>query len=442
MSKAGSVARVSIKKRKHDSDASDDESPAIVSITTAIKKRKIVTTTPPDTPTKVLKHTLATFNISSPAPALKRKQAACPILDIAIPSPPCTPPPSNDSDDVVEQLEDLKSLASAFLSSLSLQYAHNGNSNSVDLRMLTPSITKLWGKRKVTIDDLRLLVAITHSSSNTSSRFLLKDFGDGKVCVEMIRAKRGRGSLKASLNEAEVKAIFAANLETAWNSWTTQNSDTTSAEEFIKSLPLEKLTTSSTVSKIAPLRAKGQRRLEEVLTPFKNFNISEDAEPSGKRTKTGHKGTGLIASVEEKENVRPLSPLDRTLSLLERIKVKEAIAANLPAAPTKEERERMAALQRSEELLEILNLLAVAKGGAARTSFPLSSLVGSIQSSIRSPMSKDEILRCVKVLQMEVAPGHISMVTFGSVTGVVVDRSRKPSLLDVKTKLRAKGVQC
>jgi hypothetical protein len=124
---------------------------------------------------------------------------------------------------------------------------------------------------------------------------------------------------------------------------------------------------------------------------------------------------------------------------LERIKAKEALAATLPAGPTKEERERIAALQRSQELLTILNLLAVSKGGS-RVSFPLPTLITNIQSSIRNPMSKDQILRCVKLLQTEVAPGHISLVTFGSITGVVVDISKKLSAGEVTERLRAKGI--
>jgi hypothetical protein len=86
-----------------------------------------------------------------------------------------------------------------------------------------------------------------------------------------------------------------------------------------------------------------------------------------------------------------------------------------------------------------LNLLAVAKGGS-RVSFPLPTLISNIQSSIRSPMAKDEILRCIKLLQTEIAPGYISLVTFGSITGVVVDVSRKPSAGEIAEKLRSKGV--
>jgi hypothetical protein len=100
----------------------------------------------------------------------------------------------------------------------------------------------------------------------------------------------------------------------------------------------------------------------------------------------------------------------------------------------------MAALQHAEELLEILSFLAAAKGGSARVSFSLPALVTNVRSSIRSPMSKEEILRCLQVLSSDVVPGHVNMVTFGSVTGVVVDRSRKPTLADVKAKLKANGV--
>jgi hypothetical protein len=439
VTKASATLSVANKKRKHH----DEESvPAIFNISTTLKKRKVAIITPPDTPTKVVRSSVAQISVSTSITNLKRKRHASPEVDIAISSPPES---STECDSLPAEVEDLKRLNSAFLSSLSLHYAHNGNSSSVDLRMITPSITRLWAKRKATIDDIRRLVAIIHLTSTKKSqsvvRFALKDFGEGKVCLEIVAKRRGLKSTANTLNEADTNALFSANLEHAWES-SPNRSEGPAA--FIASLPLEPLSMAATVAKIAPLQAKGQRRLEEVLTPFKNFNISDSpASPNrvAKRVKSDHLSSmNLPMRTAEKENTQPEAPKDRSHSLLERIQKKEAIAALMPAGPTKEQRDHMAALQRAEEMLEILNLLAVAKGGASRTSFPLGSLVGSIQSSIRSPMAKDEVLRCVTVLTTEIAPGHISMVTFGSVIGVVVDRNRKPQSAEIKTRLSQRGV--
>jgi uncharacterized protein YejL (UPF0352 family) len=50
-------------------------------------------------------------------------------------------------------------------------------------------------------------------------------------------------------------------------------------------------------------------------------------------------------------------------------------------------------------------------------------------------MSKDEIERCLQVLEKEVAPWYISMAKFGNVVGVVVNRSFRPTKEDVQARL-------
>ncbi|KAF2675024.1 hypothetical protein BT63DRAFT_420263 [Microthyrium microscopicum] len=448
VSKPGTDSDLGSKKRKHDPTTADDERPSSLSVTTSIKKRRVVVITPPDTPTKAIKHSIANLNLSvsasnlSSATNLKRKRHASPEIDIAVSSPPSSPTRSNG---FTNELEDLKRLNCAFLSALSLHYAHNGNSNTVDLRMLTPSITKLWGKRKVTIEDIRLIVAIIHSTSTsksatTATRFLLKDYGEGKVCLERVaRQRKGRGPAQRTFNEADTIATFNANLASLWESHSKQIPSSC----FTASISPEPLVPSSTLAKLGPLRAKGQRRLEDVLTPFKNINLSDHTPTRPfKRTKAAH--TSTVAPVsKDKENTTPeppANPSDRSSSLLARIHAKEAAAASAAPAPTKEQRERMAALQRAEEVLQVLQMLAVAKGGSARASFPMSMLVRNVQASMRSPLAREEIERVIKLLQTEVAPGHIGVVTFGSVTGVVVDRNRKPGVADIKARLVALGV--
>lgn len=449
ITKASNFGLTADKKRKHTDN--DEATIPFLSLNTTVKKRKVTFITPPTTPTKLKQNILAQTGVKSAVSNLsnKRKRHVSPEIEIAYSSPPES---STESDDFPLELEDFKRLNSAFLSALSLHYAHNGNSTSVDLRMITPSITRLWGKRKATINDIRKIVAVLHLTSTAKSqnvtRFALKDFSEGKVCIEIVAKRLGLKSTATTLNEAETNCQFCANLEHAWESCTKKAEG---AEAFIEALPLEPMSMAASVAKIAPMRAKGQRRLEEVLTPFKNFNLSESPSSpsrSAKRVKNTHLSTfDLPVRVIGKENLQPEAQAaqpepakDRSLSLLDRIQKKEALAASLPKAPTKEERERRAALQRSEELLEIINLLALAKGGAARASFPLASLVASIQSSIRSPMAKDDVLRCIKVLTIEVAPGHVSMVTFGSVVGVVVDRNRRPPMAEIRERLRLRGV--
>jgi hypothetical protein len=77
-------------------------------------------------------------------------------------------------------------------------------------------------------------------------------------------------------------------------------------------------------------------------------------------------------------------------------------------------------------MVQILELLATTKGPGFRASFPLPGLIRSIQSSLRSPMSTEEIERCIVVIGKEVAPGYVEKKVFGSMKGVVVNRMFKP----------------
>jgi hypothetical protein len=385
-------------------------------------------------------------------------------------TPPRTPSPSLDI--ASTSFDDLIKLNTAFLSAMSLHHAHNGSSSSLDLRVVTPSITKAWGKRQVDLDDIRALIGIYNDGF-----FRLLNFGDGKVCIEMSPTSTSKNSTKRRHNEQafgprfeenELKKEFAKKFESKWQTWlkiqsTNQHIDFVTA--FLRSVasqqPLEE---SSTVRKIAPLRAKGQQRLEEVLGPLmKRIHISDDNAPSDAPAKRQRRGSNTkptrpsitrthsgfpgrfgndkendIAQPVKKPETAPLPTSVRSASLIERIRAKESALANLPAGRSKAELERLAALQRAEELLGILNSLALSRGGM-KVSFPLPSLVISVRSSIRNPMSKEDILRCVSVLQ-EIAPGHVGLVTFGAIMAVVVDRTRKPTAVLVRQRLREMGV--
>ena len=205
-----------------------------------------------------------------------------------------------------------------------------------------------------------------------------------------------------------------------------------------------------------PFMLKRQHRLEQASRP------KEDGEyGTEKRRKLNTVGElGNIAndsqsnnpqldieqsSFSGKENKRSDSTSSltvniRNLSLLERIRMKEFNQANEAPRLSKAELGRLAAFQRSEELLGILDLLAASKGSGQRVSFPLPVLVRSVQNSLRSPMSKDEIENCLQVLEKEVAPWYISMAKFGTIVGVIVNRGFRPTKEDVQARLEANTI--
>jgi hypothetical protein len=61
----------------------------------------------------------------------------------------------------------------------------------------------------------------------------------------------------------------------------------------------------------------------------------------------------------------------------------------------------------------------------------------AIQGSIRSPISKEEAMKCVEVLASEVAPGYVSVVSMGSISSVVINQMMRPT--DIKSRLIALG---
>jgi hypothetical protein len=443
--------------RKRKQLAEDDAS----SPASAIQKNKKIRlqlATPPDTPTKVLKRALCNLSLAPPAqPALqsgKRKRAATPELE----TPPTTPEYDGDDDDVSAELPDglyqLTRLNSAFLTALSLHYAHHGTSSPIDTRTLTPSITKIWGKRKVTLDDIRLCLGVANIKAasgrvNNPPAFSLALFASGKVCVELNSAKKRQGVLSQSFDEKALNAIFTQRLEQAWNRWD-EKSDT---KAFVSSLPLIGVPKSTSYKKVAPMLAKGQQRLEEVMRP----KVANDQSPVAQSRQKRRRANTVedLLEVNRGRNAKESSPSSskentpgivaaeaglRGLGLIERIRQKEIYKSTLPTPPTKAELERMAALQRAEELLGIVDLLAAGKGAGLRVSFPLPALVKSVQSSIKSPLSKEEIESCLNVLAQDIAGGYIKIMAVGILKCVVVNKAYKPWPEEVRERLVENGV--
>jgi hypothetical protein len=445
------VVHASKKRKQPAGERSSSPAPAIK----RIRKLSLQLETPPETPTKVVKRALAKMSLAVTPPSTlqttKRKRAASPALE----TPPTSPNSEEDMDMMLAELPkevlDLTRLNSSFLTALSLHYAHHGTASPIDIRTLTPSVTKIWGKRKATLEDIRLCLGVTNTRTsnwriNGPSTFTLANYANGKICLELNAPKKRKGVLSQCFDEKALNSRFSDRLEQAWIKWASK-ADTTA---FISSLPLADVPNSSSYKKVEPLLAKGQQRLEEVMKPKANNDQSPTPQSRQKRRKPNaaeepstSSSKMTAPSTASKENTNPLAAVEagiRGMDLLERIRAKEAHKSTLPTPPTKEELARTAALQRAEELLSILDLLASGKGAGLRASFPLNALVTSVQSSIRSPMSKEEIENCLNVLEKDVAVGYVSCVAFGSMRCVVLNKAMKPWPEEVAERLKECGV--
>ncbi|TID17409.1 hypothetical protein E2P81_ATG07981 [Venturia nashicola] len=415
-------------KRKHTRDIRDSSPEPAVNR----KKQRLQLLTPPETPTKALKHAIANLSLSAiPLPALKvtkRKRAA--TLDIE--TPPTSPDPEDfegihHATDVPLEIEDLMNLNSAFLTALALQYAHHGSASPVDIRTLTPSVTKAWGKRKATVEDITLCLGVTASKNTKRNAFVLSNYGNGRVCVELGGKKQRKGFMYQGFNETEMRQQFELNLERAWKKWSAKG-DT---KAFIQDLPRAEIRKCSSLVKLEPTLAKGQQRLDQVLGPKESRHLKRRKVTFAEEPATVKKEEDVSVPAAEPVEVesatqKPATSATRGLDLLTRIQQKQHALSLLPTGPSQDQQNHTRALQRVEEILTILDLLAAGKGTGSRVSFPLPPLIQSIQASLRSPMEKEEVQRVLDIMVEEVAKGFVKIVGFGGVRACVVNRILRP----------------
>ena len=313
------------------------------------------------------------------------------------------------------EILDLINLHAAFLTAWSLHYAHNGATSPSDLRMLCPDVARSWGKRRVTVDDIRRSLGVMNTNMpegakyNKLARLSLSDYGQGKICIE-IRMVRGKaGNVARVVNEDLMNDVFVQGLKGAWDDRSPVDVE---VKEFIASLPMEPVTTCSSLAKISPLLAKGQRRLEDM--------------------KAGITKKPAVVGVDEMiPGAGGAKP-----TLLERLRAKQLHQSTLPAPPTKAELARRAALQRLEEVIAVLSVLTTSTSvGQSRVSFTMPTVLSKLKDSSRRALSKEEGNACIRLLASEIAPEWIRIIKMGKVEAVVVMREQKPSDLDIRKRI-------
>jgi len=333
-------------------------------------------------------------------------------------SPQTKTSPPEDDYDLPQELLDFLDLQAAFLKTLSMQYAHNGTKSPIDLRTLTPSITRSWGKRKVTLDDIRRCIGILSFTTSTQAPFFLSDYGRGKICIEF-QTNVEPGPLR----EQKLNMDFEANLRTLWRG-RRQGAVQTSLPLFIATLPKAPVKTAA-AAKSMPILGKNQRTLEEL----KNGIIRK--QPPQEQPQAGP--LPLPAT--------PLLNADGTkMSLLDRIRQKELVQSQAAlTGPTPAELQRRAALQRADDVAALIGMLsaASASSGQARISFTMPALLIKLKDSLRNPISSEDGAECVRLLAREVVPGWLRVVTVGGRENVVVQMGMQPSRGEIEGRVRS-----
>lgn len=321
-----------------------------------------------------------------------------------------TPTPASAAELPVELL-DLINLHASFLTALSLHYAHNGTHSPADVRLVCPDVARAWGKRDVTLLDIRRILGVTNagipedSKDPRVSRLNLSDYGHGKICIEIRTVSGKAGRIPRPVNEDLLNEIFVGGLKASW-----EESNDNSPLEFIQTLQLEPITTCSSLTKMSPLLAKGQRRLED----FK---------------------AGI--TVKPKKERPAETPTGQKTSLLERLRAKQLHQTTLPGAPSKADLERRAALHRIEDVAAVLAILSTSTSiGQQRVSFTLPTVLGKLRDSFKTPISKEEGTACVRLLAAELAPEWVRIVRMGKGEALVVNREGRPTEVDIKERVK------
>lgn len=325
-----------------------------------------------------------------------------------------------------QELTDLQNLFSSALTALTLHYAHNGTHTPCDIRQLCPNIARCWGKRAVVLNDMKRILGILNHHTPKSSqaakeedekklaKLSLSDYGYSKLCIE-IRTYGRQGRMARPLDENAMNTLFKSNLESLWS-----DADTINIHEFIKSLPLEEVRLCASVSKMSPLLAKGQRRLEDL-----RFGMVVK-----KREEENAKAAKIKQEAEDKENegmeVDGQTPTKK-LSLLERLRMKAAENKSAPPPPSTEELARRAALGRLDEVVAVLTLLSTGTSvGQARVSFTLATVLGKLKDSFKTPIAKSEAEVCIRLLSSEIAPEWCKLVKMGRGEAIVISTEIRP----------------
>lgn len=325
--------------------------------------------------------------------------------------------PSHDADSLPPHLADLVDLHRAFVKAMTLQLAHNGSNVPVDVAALAPNMAMSWGKRQVTVDDVRRCIAL-QATPGESSPFVVSDYGRGKVCVEL---EAGRS---ATVDEDGLCRRFEDNLrrmcaERSATTTSAQDGDAvmTDVDVSLDALSLADLPQAAVANRdlglgANPLLAKGQR----ALTDLRNDVHARAAERDERRRAAA---------------ANPMLNRDGSkMSLLDRLRAKQAaLAAAGPDgdALTGPQLERRAALNRIPDVSATISMLTLSKPASLpRQAFPMPVVLDRLRDSLRVPISREEAAAAVRLLAAEVAPEWMRVVSLGGRENVVLQRNMQP----------------
>ncbi|KAF3893011.1 DNA mismatch repair protein msh-2 [Trichophyton interdigitale] len=336
-------------------------------------------------------------------------------------SVPSSPTDSSHSERPSEFL-DLVDLNSAFLSALSLHFAHNGAMAPANIRDLLSSTERIWNKRKVALQDIQRVLhvqGLCRSSSQPQNGFILTSYGTNTFVERKVGALSSKSRSTSPLNDKALKAEFLANLESYRDD--KGDNDGKPSQDLFQTIPLAPIHPSRGSAKAA----RGQKTIEELFGSLKS-----------KPMLTREPCTKQPAPLKESTSTN-----SRRNGLLERMKMKALRQSKLPPPPSKDVVLKQTALGRISEVINVLLLLspltckiddATSNSTALRKSYTMDLIIQRIEDSMRTPASKEEIETCIEILsQSKVAKDWVTIVKTSQVKSVVLRSDRRPSPAEI-----------
>ncbi|RSL52132.1 hypothetical protein CEP51_015106 [Fusarium floridanum] len=309
-------------------------------------------------------------------------------------------------DGLPPHLVELIDLHRAFVKTIMIQFAHNGSNSPIDVRTVAPHIAQAWGKRQVTMEDIRRCIAIeTSTQNNTVSPFIISDYGRNKICIELASHDNN------PINEERLLKQFEANLRSLCTERSADDMDVDLPLDnlSLNDLPQVAITNMDTGARANLLLSKGQRALSELK--------------SGIATKQQEKEAKQAAVA----NNPLLNPDGTKMSLLDRLRLKQLAKANEPLPPSGPELQRRAALNRVVDVAATVSMLSLSNPmSLPRQAFTMAVILEKLRDSLRMPVSKEEGAACIRLIASEVAPEWLRIVTIGGRENIVVQRHSQP----------------
>ncbi|KAL3953070.1 hypothetical protein ACCO45_013013 [Purpureocillium lilacinum] len=296
-----------------------------------------------------------------------------------------------------------------------------GSNAPIDLRTVSPQIARTWGKRQVTVEDIRRCIAIqshanpasttastTTSTTTTSAPFIVSDYGRGRVCVELAPSHNG-----LAINEDRLNMAFEANLRALCAERAVDDMadvDVPLASLSLADLPQAAITDMGASARVNPMLSKGHRALADLRGGI----LAKQQEREAKQQAAASSTAATTADGPK-------------MSLLDRLRLKQATRANEAAPPSGPELQRRAALNRVADVAATISMLSLSNPlSLPRQAFTMAAILEKLKDSLRVPVSREEGTACVRLIASEVAPEWLRVVTIGGRENVVVQRNGQP----------------